>query len=721
MTLLFLDALPPRTRRGTIVRLLIQVGKLTRQQVGRIEIQGRRATIEVPSRHAERLVRLLDGSSLANQFVRASLQRERNSADGEETHFDKFVRLLELEGEAEARQAWLRARKLAPEEAERRGHTLLNLRLREEESGLGGRWLMTFGKANREESLPWTRLTVGSPVVLSNQESEDWAVRGVVSQRESHAVQIALESPPDSPDEVHRFRLDQANDEIALQRQREAMERAENATDERLVEIRKVLLGEVAPQFATPEPLDSIDFFDPSLNDSQKNAVQLALSAEDVALIHGPPGTGKTTTVVELIRQAVRRKQMVLATAPSNIAVDNLFERLLNAGERVVRLGHPARVLPELREHTLDLIVESHDDVRLARELYKEAEALQQRTNRRSRSAANQYLYQRELRQEVKRLRADARRLEAQAVQQVINSADILCVTTTGMDAELLGKRTFDLAVVDEACQSVEPGCWIPLLRANKLILAGDPCQLPPTIVSDEAQREGFGISLPERLLSEHGTKISQLLEVQYRMHESIMAFSSREFYEDRLQAAEGVGQWVLADLAHVERNEWTTQPLLFIDTVGAGYDEEIEPEGESKLNPQEAQLVKSQVEKLLAAGLLPAELAVIAPYAAQVRYLRNLLGSELRDAGLEIDSIDGFQGREKEAIVLTCVRSNKDGEIGFLKDARRMNVALTRARRKLIVIGDSGTLGGNPFYQRLLESFEAQHAYHSVWEEISY
>jgi predicted DNA helicase len=254
------------------------------------------------------------------------------------------------------------------------------------------------------------------------------------------------------------------------------------------------------------------------------------------------------------------------------------------------------------------------------------------------------------------------------------------------------------------------------LLRSDRLVLAGDHCQLPPTVVSQQAANEGFNISLLERLIEHHGDNIARRLDVQYRMHQAIMDFSSSEFYEGTLVADSAVVGHRLCDLPSVSSNQLTDEPILFIDTAGAGYDEQTEPDGESRLNPREAELVAAKVGALVDAGLSPSDIAVIAPYAAQVRLLRDRLLEE--HANLEVDTVDGFQGREKEAVVISLVRCNSRGEIGFLGDVRRMNVALTRARRKLVVIGDSATIGGHPFYARLLEYFELLGVYHTVWEE---
>jgi predicted DNA helicase len=391
-----------------------------------------------------------------------------------------------------------------------------------------------------------------------------------------------------------------------------------------------------------------------------------------------------------------------------------MLERLVAGGERVVRLGHPARVLPELQAHTLDLLVEEHRDVALAHKLVKEALALFRKAGRYTRAKPEPGSRQ-ATRQEAKALLADARRLEEQAVEQVLDQSDVVCATLTGLDDELLGKRRFDLVVIDEACQSTEPACWVAIGRGERVVLAGDHRQLPPTIVSEEAAAKGLGVSLFERLMNASGEAVSRRLTIQYRMHESIMAFSSAEFYDSALVADALVAARRLCDLPGVTPSPLTETPVEFIDTAGAGYDEEQEPDGESRLNPQEAELVIKKLNALLEAGLATTQVAVITPYAAQARWLRE----RVKAPGLEIDSVDGFQGREKEAIVMSLVRSNSSGEIGFLADVRRMNVALTRARRKLLVIGDSATLSSDPLYRRMFDYFERIGAYRTVWEEL--
>jgi len=624
-------------------------------------------------------------------------------------HFDRLLALLDLESAAEAERIVERTRKRTPAAAEASGESLVDMVIDDEDLGLGGRMIVSLTKRNRTQSLPWTRLGVGSPVILAATEPADGGyVRGVVCDRRESTIRVALGEREELPD-AEIWRLDASYDEITIRRQREALKAARDAKGDRLPWLRKALLGERELQFGPERELGKETT---SLNESQRAAIQWALSAKDVALIHGPPGTGKTTTLVELIRQAVQRGDKVLACAPSNLTVDNLLERLAKGRERVVRLGHPARVLAELREHTLDLLVDDHPDVKLARKLVKSARAMFRKAGKWTRGKPESGA-RREMREDARRLIADSRKLESMAVDNILNMADVLCVTTTGLDSEMLDDRVFDLVVIDEACQSTEPGCWIPLLRARRVVLAGDHCQLPPTVVSPEAAAEGFAVSMFERLMNQFGHDASRRLDVQYRMHEAIAGFSSAEFYDHSLVAHPSVAAHRLIDLPGVIEMPIVQSPIEFIDTAGAGFDEELEPDGESKMNPGEATAVKHLVESLSEAGVTAEGIAVITPYAAQARLLRE----RIKLPGLEIDSVDGFQGREKEAVLISLVRSNGDGEIGFLGDVRRMNVAMTRAKRKLILIGDSATLSHHPFYARMLEYVEQAGEYRSVWE----
>jgi ATP-dependent RNA/DNA helicase IGHMBP2 len=621
----------------------------------------------------------------------------------DDNHFQRLMNWLKLESEAETKQIDERRRRRSKTDVEKSGETLLDLVVTHHEPGLGGRTLLTLVKRNRTLGLSWNRLRVGAPVVLSEEDVSGDSKQGVVSARRRDSIEVSVDEWP----EWDRFRLDLSPDEITRKRQAAALRTVENIRG-RTGELRDVLLGEREPRFSE---LPEVEFAS-SLNSSQQEAVRFALASQDLAIIHGPPGTGKTTTVVELISQAIHQGYKVLACAPSNTAVDNLLKRLVASRRKVVRVGHPARVDQRLRDFTLDVQVAGHEMMSIVRDMLREAEGLFRKAGRFTRAKPPPGAKQ-EMRREARRLKADARLLEQQAVKSVLDQAEVVCATTS-FNEDLLGECHFGLAVIDEACQSTEPGCWIPVLRADRVVLAGDHCQLPPTVLSTQAAREGLATSLLERLVTHYGDLVTRQLDVQYRMHTHIMQFSSQQFYNGSLEADETVASHLLHDLPGVQLSPLTAEPVTFIDTAGADWNEEPDPNGESRQNSKEGSFVLRKVRELQAAGLSPRHIAIIAPYSAQVRWLREQWDAD----DLEIDTVDGFQGREKEAVLISCVRSNSTGEIGFLADTRRMNVALTRARRKLIVVGDSATLGGHEFYAALLSHFESIGAYRSVWDE---
>ncbi|MFO0941448.1 MAG: AAA domain-containing protein [Pirellulales bacterium] len=612
---------------------------------------------------------------------------------------------LELEAQAERERLAVRRQQRGNKDAEKYGETLVDLVISDHRSGLGGFSLITFVKRNRTLGLPWNRLRVGSPVVISDEDpntSQEWT--GVVSARNQQSIEVAFSEWP----EADRFRIDLAADEVTRLRQLSAMNTAEFGKG-RVAQLRNTLLGDREPQFDAEKPIEQRN----KLNSSQEEAIRFALSSRDLAIIHGPPGTGKTTTVVELIDQAVQRGQRVLATAPSNAGVDNLLERLAGRKLRLVRIGHPARIQESLQCFTLDSLVESDPGTKVVGEMFKEAEQLARKAAKFTRAKPEPGARQ-DMRQEARQLRDDARRFERQIIANILDRADVVCATTT-FDPEVLEGRTFDLGIIDEACQSTEPGCWPVVLRADRIVLAGDHCQLPPTVLSDKAAREGFSVSMMERLVHRYGKQVTRRLSIQYRMNEQIMNFSSAQFYEGELQADNSVKAHTLKDLSSIGAKAEAEPIVTMIDTAGASWDEEVEPDGESKCNVHEGKFVVEQVERLLEMGLPAEDIAVISPYSAQVRWIRE----KLQSTQVEVDSVDGFQGREKEAVLISLVRSNATGEIGFLADTRRMNVALTRAKRRLIIIGDSATLGGHEFYAELLHYLESINAYSTVWEYL--
>ncbi len=491
-----------------------------------------------------------------------------------------------------------------------------------------------------------------------------------------------------------------------------ALVTAAEAKRTRLSTLREIFLGEQEPERVR---VPKVIWFDRNLNEFQQDAVKRALAAQDVALVHGPPGTGKTTVLVEIIRQHVARGERVLATAPSNIAVDNILEKLLGTGLRVTRLGHPARTLESLRHGNLAAQIEADPAYEEVQELDAYRERLIHRKSRFGRGISQLGYEERQLRErEVGKLWRQARDLESDIAKHIVAGANVVLGTHAGISKRYV-KGDFDLVVLDEASQASEPLSWVPLTMARKAVFAGDANQLPPTIYSKEAAEGGLSITLFDRLKDLLPASAQTLLRVQYRMHEEIMRFPSDAFYEGRLIADESVRTHVAAELPGVAPSDLTSRPLTYVDTAGAGYDETWNEMLESRENKGEAELAVKLLYELLGSGIKAKDAAILTPYVAQAKLLKTLV----REPGLEIGSVDGFQGREKEAVILSLVRSNEGGQIGFLGDMRRLNVAITRARRCLIVVGDSATIGRHPTYSKFVAHADALDSHRSAYEWI--
>ncbi|MBI4677070.1 MAG: AAA family ATPase [Elusimicrobia bacterium] len=624
--------------------------------------------------------------------------------------FERFLELIEIERLAERDENMRELGRFPLETRVAMGKTVTGLELVSVDDGVGGTSLLKFTRSSKgEEISPFHSMGPGDLVMVAFPAGFDpKTMEATLYKVEDSAVTASVNGP--GPSRLGPgCQIDLIGSEATYKQMKRALTAVLDAKKSRLAALRDIALGKRDPKTLGAKRWR--DPFNDALNEYQREAVRTCLEAEDVALVHGPPGTGKTTVLVELIRQAAALGQKVLATAPSNVAVDNVLEKLLATGLRCARLGHPARTLESLREANLAHMVEadpSYDEVR-------ELDLLRERLARKgSRFGRGQLGYgeRQEREREIRRLWRKARDIEFELSAQIVAGAHVVLGTHAGISRKL-ADGAFDLVVLDEASQATEPLSWVPLTMARKAVFAGDSMQLPPTIYSQEAAKGGLSTTLFERLKSLLPSDLQTLLRVQYRMHETIMGFPSREFYDDKLIADESVRTHTAAGLEGVAAGALTESPLHFIDTAGAGFDETWNELLESRENPGEAKLAVKIASALLASGIRPKDLAILTPYVAQARLLKSLL----RVPGLEIGSVDGFQGREKEAAVVSLVRSNNEAEVGFLADVRRMNVAITRSRRLLVMIGDSATLAQHPFYSRFIDYADLRGIHRSAYE----
>ncbi len=627
-------------------------------------------------------------------------------------HFDTLLDLIEIEREAERAENERKLDLMPVQMREAQGKTVTRLVMVREDFGVGGHALWVLNRPSHgEEYSPFSALNQGDLVTLTfNDNPQAGRIKGTLYDIDEFEITVALDKVPDiSP--KGRCQLDVLGSEATYKRMKKALNSVSKGDKKDVAHLRDVFVGEAK---ASREELESsLEFFNARLNTYQREAVSKAMQAREVALVHGPPGTGKTTVLVEIIRQTVARGGRVLASAPSNIAVDNLLEKLLETDLRVVRMGHPARILDSLRHATLSAQVAEHFDQSSIQELNQQRERLlKQRARGENRGRGLSWEERREYQAAIQALWQEAKDREYALGKEILAQSDVVLVTHGGIAKPIL-KKGFDLVIMDEASQATEPLSWIPITQARKVVFAGDPLQLPPTIYSKEAKDAGLGVTLFERLQKVLSEDFQTLLRIQYRMHETIMGFSSRQFYHNQLEADEAVRAHTAADLPNVSADPILQEPLLFVDTAGAGYEERWNDLLESRENEGEARLALKLCDQLLDAGLKPKSMGILTPYVAQVRLLKSLS----QHKSVEIGSVDGFQGREKEAIIVTLVRSNETGEVGFLNDIRRMNVAMTRARRLLVVIGDSATLSRHPFYLSFIEYVEDHKAHRSVWE----
>ena len=511
---------------------------------------------------------------------------------------------------------------------------------------------------------------------------------GTVSYAEENRMVVSVSNPATVShlQSTERLGVQLSFDETTYRLMTEALERAINAKGNRLAELRDTFYGLLPTATLQLQPIQF-----PWLNASQQKAVNSVLAAKDVAVVHGPPGTGKTTTLVEAIYETLRRENQVLVCAQSNMAVDWISEQLGNRGIDVLRIGNPARVTDKMLALTYERRYEAHADYP---QLWALRKALREVQGSRKRGDNNYH-------QKVDRLKSRITELEIRIHNALMGQARVIACTLAGSASRTLEGYRFGTLFIDEAAQALEAACWIAIRKADRVILAGDHCQLPPTVKSIEAVNGGLGKTLMEKIVENQPQTVT-LLQVQYRMNEDIMRFSSNWFYDGRVQCAPEVHSRSILDL---------DTAITWIDTAGE-YREEFVGESFGRINRDEAALtlatLQSYFERIGRERIVDEriDVGIISPYRAQVQYLRRLLKKSeyfkpLRRQ-ISVNTVDGFQGQERDVIMISLVRSNDDGQIGFLRDLRRMNVAMTRARMKLFVLGDATTMTRHPFYNKL-------------------
>ena len=565
------------------------------------------------------------------------------------------------------------------------------------------------------------QFSAGKNVSLFSNKNPDEVqeISGTIKQCSKNKMKIIIHTD-DLPDWCYDGRLGvniQFDDNSYIEMQK-ALDEVIGARNNRVAELREMIEGNDIPSFNKID--DSVLI--PQLNNSQNKAVKHILSAKDIAVVHGPPGTGKTTTIVQAIRLVLQSEKQILVCAPTNTAVDLITEKLIEQGINVLRVGHPARVSEGLLKATIDGQIQSHANYKDIKSLRKTAEEYFKMAGKYKRTFGKEDAKQRALfYTEARNCIKESRLLEDYIVNSLFENAQVISCTPVASSNKALANKHFSTLFFDEASQALEAISWIPLLKCKRVIFSGDHFQLPPVVKSSKAKQEGLAETMLDRCIKH--PDISTLLTRQYRMHQHIMQFSNHYFYNNELEADATVKETVLS--LH-EDSDILNSSVELIDTAGCSFDELQNPETLSLSNVGEANLIFKHLELLLQQYQFSEQqqnisIGIISPYKEQIELLKEKLVdfdySEFPVSELAVKTIDGFQGEERDVIYISLVRSNEQSEIGFLSDIRRMNVALTRAKKKLVVMMDTSTIGNHPFYKSFIEYCEKNNFYKSAWE----
>ncbi len=554
--------------------------------------------------------------------------------------------------------------------------------------------------------------------LFSNQNEETHEITGTIKSVSRNSLKLIIHSD-ELPDWAYdgKLGINIQFDDNSYNEMQTALDVVIGATNNRIAELREMIEGTLPLSF---QKIDK-DVIVPQLNLSQNKAVRHILSVNDIGVVHGPPGTGKTTSIVQAIRLTLQTEKQILVCAPTNSAVDLITEKLLELGIDVLRMGHPARISDDLQNSSIDGKISSSPYYKDIKNLRRNAEEYFRMAGKYKRVFGKEEAQQRTaFYTEAKNCIKEARLLEDYIVDELFKNSQVICCTPVTSTHRGLSKKRFDTLFFDEASQALEPMVWIPLLKCKRLILSGDHFQLPPVVKSIDAKKGGLDETILDRCIK--FKEAVSLLTRQYRMNTAIMGFSNNYFYGNELIADESVSAQVLVN----DENSMLSRSIEFIDTAGCNFDEIQNPETLSHFNPKEGDVLFKHLQQLLTEysqhGLLPAiSVGIISPYREQREWLKDNVTDYEFDRtkldSLSIKTIDGFQGEERDVIYISLVRSNERQEIGFLNDLRRMNVAITRAKKKLVVIGDSSTIGASKFYNSFLEYCEKHGTYRTAWE----
>ena len=629
-------------------------------------------------------------------------------------YIKKLIKLINYERDAEIELMQTEISNMSGIKREELGRAINKVKGKRMGKELGMQ-IVQFGRSEPIE----TEISVGDMILVSTDNPLRSDLTGTVTEKGARFIKVAFDKNIPKWALKKKVRLDLYANDVTFRRMEDNLKhlslKGKNALE--------YMLTDRNPKKNRKTPY--IDYIDKNLNPSQKIAIENALSCENFFLVHGPFGTGKTRTLVELISQETRQNHKVLATAESNAAIDNILERLMkNKKLNLTRLGHPQRVSKRNITYSLAYKVENHELNKRIKKIHKKIDKIIEKRKSYTKPTP-QYrrgygdydiLYNAskgkggrgispekmksmaqwiEYNQEIDELHADIKRIENKMINKIIDESDVILATNSSAALDSIARTKFDVAIIDEASQATIPSILIPIAKAHRFILAGDHKQLPPTIISQKAGE--LENTLFEALIRKYPHK-SQLLNVQYRMNKLLMKFPNSEFYNNSLKSDSSVNEINISDIINSKHDE---EALLFINTSNIENNKENHlKDSKSIINKAEAEIAVSVANDYLTAGVSEDQVGIISPYADQVKLIQQ-------KTPVEVKTVDGFQGREKEVIIISTVRSNDNGNIGFLSDLRRLNVAITRAKRKLIIIGNKDTLKSNPTYSRLIEFVE--------------